>query len=107
MFKVTSEPKFTHSVKVCVPVDGGHREETFKATFRVIPIDELDDTATLEGQQVLLRRVVSHLDELIGDDEKPLPYSDELRDQLIAVPYVRAAMFQTYLAAITLTRVGN
>lgn len=87
MFKVTREPKFTHPVKVCVPVDGGHREETFKATFRVIPIDDFSDTTTLEGQQELLRKVIFSLDDLIGDDEKPAPYSDELRDQLIAVPY--------------------
>ena len=31
----------------------------------------------------------------------------ELRDQLIRVPYVRAAMLQTYLAALGKTRVGN
>lgn len=107
MFKVISEPTFTIPVTVCVPVDGGHKDQDLKVKFRVVDIDELGEAAGLEGQQKLLKRVVCGFEDVIGDNDQELPYSDELRDQLIAVPYVRAAMLQTYLAAIGKTRVGN
>jgi hypothetical protein len=29
MFKITTDPKFTHMVTVCVPVDGGFKDQTF------------------------------------------------------------------------------
>ena len=107
MFKITNEPRFTHPVRVVVPIDGGHEEQTFRVMFKVVPVEELGDTASLEGQQQLLKAIVCDFAELVGDDGEPLPFSDALRDRLIAVPYVRAAMIQTYLAAITKTRVGN
>lgn len=107
MFKVVAEPTFTVPVTVCVPVDGGHKDQTLKVKFRVVDVDELGEASGLEGQQKLLKRVVCGLEEVVGDDDQALDYSDELRDQLIAVPYVRAAMLQTYLAAIAKTKVGN
>ncbi len=107
MYKVISEPTFTAPVTVCVPVDGGHKDQTMKVKFRVVDVDELGEASGLDGQQKLLRRVVCGLEDVVGDDDSPLGFTDELRDQLIAVPYVRAAMLQTYLAAIGKTRVGN
>lgn len=107
MFKISTEATFTHEVTVCTPIDGGFREDKFKAKYRVVDIEELDQVNDLAGQQAILKRIVCGLEDVTGDDDKPLPYSDELRDKLIAVPFVRAAMFQTYLAAITKTRVGN
>lgn len=107
MFKVISEPTFTAPVTVCVPVDGGHKDQTLKVKFRVVDVDELSEAEGLAGQQKLLRRVVCGLEDVVDDGDQPIPYTDELRDQLIAVPYVRAAMLQTYLAAIGKTRVGN
>jgi hypothetical protein len=107
MFKVISEPTFTIPVTVCVPVDGGHKDQDLKVKFRVVDVDELGEAGGLEGQQKLLKRVVCGFEEVVDDNDQPLSYSDELRDQLIAVPYVRAAMLQTYLAAIAKTRVGN
>jgi len=107
MFKIEADPKFTHDVTVCVPVDGGHANQTFKVTFRVVDIDQLGDTSSLEAQQELLRKIVCGMDDMIDDADQPVPYSDALRDQLIAKPYVRAAMIQTYLSAITKTKLGN
>ncbi len=107
MFKVTEERTFTRSVPVMVPTDGGHTKETFKATYRVVDIEELDDTHTLEGQQRVLRRVVVSMDELVDDAGAEMPYSDELRDKLIRVPFVRSALLQTYMQAVTRARAGN
>jgi hypothetical protein len=45
--------------------------------------------------------------DLIGEDEQPLSYSEDLRDQLLEMPYVRLAILQTYTKAITKVRTGN
>tara|TARA_B100000519_G_C14098796_1_gene369975 strand:- start:104 stop:427 length:324 start_codon:yes stop_codon:yes gene_type:complete len=107
MFKVTEERTFTRTVDVMVPSDGGHTKETCTATYRVVDIDELDNTHTLDGQQTLLQRVVVELGDLVGDDGKDVPYSDKLRDQLIRIPFMRAALLRTYMEAVSGARVGN
>lgn len=107
MFTVTQDPQFTHDVKVQVPVDGGHKEETFKCRFRVIPVEELDDLLTVEGQKLALQRVIVSMSDLVDDQKEEVTYSDELRDQLIGVPYVRAGLLQTYRAAVVKARPGN
>jgi len=107
MFTVTTDPQFTHDVKVQVPVDGGHKEQSFKTRFRVIPIEELEDLATIEGQTLALKRVIVSMDELEDDQKRTVSYSDEIRDQLIGVPYVRIALIRTYREGITKARPGN
>lgn len=107
MFTVTNDPQFTHDVKVQVPVDGGHKEETFKTRFRVIPIEELDDLSSLEGQKLALKRVIVSMSDLVDNEGKEVSYSDELRDQLIGVPYVRLSLIRTYREGITKARPGN
>lgn len=110
MFKVTSEPQFTHAVKVQEPVDGGFKESTFKVRFRVIPMDQLKAEDGEEGeaaQKVSLRKVIVSMSDLIGEDDQPLPYSDDLRDQLLDMAYVRLALLQTYTKALTKVKTGN
>lgn len=107
MFKVSKEPRFTHEVKVMVPTDGGFEVQSFKATFRVIDVEKLSDVQDESGQKGVLQQVIAGMDELIGDDGQPLPYSDELRDQLIGVPYVRIALFTAYLRGVTKAPEGN
>ena len=47
------------------------------------------------------------MDDLAGDDDQPMPYSDALRDELLKVPYVRAALAKSYFTAVTKAAVGN
>ena len=107
MFKVSADPKFTHPVRVMVPTDGGHEEQTFKATFRVIDVEELTSIEEQGGQKAVLRAVVTHMAELADDHGNEVPYSDGLRDQLIGNPSVRIALYQTYRRAITKAPEGN
>lgn len=107
MFILSANPKFTHDVKVMTPVDGGHKQEEFKATFAVIDVDDMGDVASLEGQKAFLRRVVVGLEGIVDEAKKEVPYSDEFRDRLIGIAYIRAALIQTYMAAVTKSAVGN
>lgn len=109
MFKVTDNPTFTHEVKVMVPADGGHREESLKATYRVLPIDEMRKFAldTPQGGTEFLRAVILKLDDLVGEDKKPITYNDDVRDRVLALPYCRAALAQGYFDAVSSAKAGN
>lgn len=107
MFILSENPRFTHAVKVMTPVDGGHKVEEFKATFLVVDVHSLGDTNSLDGQTELLQRVVVGLEDIVDDAKKPIPFSDEFRDRLIGIPYIRAGLVQTYLAAVIKSAVGN
>lgn len=109
MFTVTDEMTFTHPVKMLVPADGGHKPQHFKATFRVLDTDREGafDLSTAEGSTAFLQAIVTHMDELVGADEQPVPYSDELRDKLIRWPFVRSALVRTYYDAVRKAPEGN
>ncbi len=109
MFKVVTDPRFTHPVSVLVPVDGGHTEQTFRATFRVLPSTEADshDLSTNAGVDAFLRRIVVNLYDIADEEGHPLPYSEELRDRVLAPTYVKLALLRTYTAALGKARAGN
>ena len=109
MFIIDDNPTFQHKVVARKPVDGGFKEEAFKVTFNLLPAEEQDtyDLTTTEGSTSFLRRVIASIDDVAGADGKLLPYSDELRDKLIAMPFVRAAIARGYFEAITGARAGN
>lgn len=107
MFKVTNDPRFTHEVPIRVPVDGGYVDQSLQVTFRVLPIDQLSSDGSTEGQKEDLRRLIAKLDDLVDDNDKPVTYSDAIRDQLIELPYVRVAMIRAYTQAVTKTKEGN
>lgn len=108
-FKVVQERQFTHRVKIFTPVDGGHKEESLKVTYRVIDAEELDryDLSSTQESTDFLRAVVVRIDEAIGEDDAPLPYNDELRDVLLGMPHVRAALGRGYFDGIGKGRKGN
>lgn len=111
MFIVSTSPQFTHTVEVLVPIDGGHEKQSFKATFRVMPATEDEesrhDLNTTVGSTTFLREAVVSMSELENAEGEQLEYSDKVRDQLLAVPYVRTALARAYFAAITKAAVGN
>ncbi len=101
-FKIVATPEFTHAVPVMVPVDGGHREETLRARFRVVPDEEADVDV-----KAFLQKAFIGVEDLVDDSGKPVVWSDELRDRLIGIPFVRSALARAYMAAITKERLGN
>ena len=109
MFKIITNPQFTHPVTVNVPVDGGHREETFKARFQVVDQDETEDLdlGTRDGLSDYLRKVWIGVEDVLGENDTPVLWSDELRDRMLQLPYVRLGLLRTYTGALTGARAGN
>lgn len=109
MFTITDDPQFQHDVKIDVPVNGGHRQETIQATFRVLAVEETDshDLADPKSSTEWLKRIIVRMDGLVDVDKKPVPYSDEVRDYVLRLPYARLALTRTYLRAVTKAREGN
>tara|TARA_R110000868_G_scaffold230335_8_gene483497 strand:+ start:53 stop:385 length:333 start_codon:yes stop_codon:yes gene_type:complete len=110
MFVVKSNPTFTHTVKVKVPVDGGFSEQSFRATFNVVPVEEAAKFDLSDGAEskAFLVRAIASMDDLVGPDGKTkVEYSDALRDELLAWNYVRKALATAYFDAISGARAGN
>ena len=110
MFKLTKNPQFTHPVPVMVPADGGgHDEQTLKVRFRVRAVDDLNqhDRMTPEGTEAFLRAIVVRFEDVVGEDGEPIPSSDDLTEQLLALPFVRMAVVQGYFNAVQKAKTGN
>jgi hypothetical protein len=99
-------PEFSHEVAVMVPVDGGHREERFRARFRVTDRDDHDLT-TEAGTTAFLRAAVIGAEDLVAADGAPLPWSDAVRDWLVTTPFTRVALLAAYFSATAKVRAKN
>ena len=109
MFNIAALPTFKRTVKVSVPNDAGYEEQSFIATYKVLDTATADSFGldTEKGSADFVRAILISLDDIVGADKKPVPYSDELRDQVIAVPYARMALVRTYMAAVGGAKAGN
>lgn len=109
MYKITDTLEFTHTVPVMVPADGGHIEQTMKVRFTILPAKETDnmDPRADDALQDILKRIIVSIEDVVDDDDNQIPYSDAIRDRLLALPFVRVAMWRAYTAAITKAKVGN
>jgi len=109
MFKLAANPTFSHVVRVQVPIDGGHAQETFRARFRVLPAERAAefDFGNEAGTRDFLVAAIDHLDEIADEQGHLLPYSDELRDRVIGLPYVRQALLNAYLTGVAGAAAGN
>lgn len=110
MMKKTKNPTFAHKVKVKRPVDGGYREETFTGLFAAMSISEAAgfDLMTDAGTDAYLKRIfVGWGDDYVSEDNEPIPYSDEERDELIDDPVIRIAILNTYNGALMGVKRGN
>lgn len=97
MFTVIKNPTFRTVATINVPTDEGVVAQTLSVRFRV-GADE-DDVAESYGQP-FLRGVILTLDELVDETGAPLAYTDELRDQLLARPFVRMGLLRAYFDAL-------
>lgn len=109
MFKVETEPKFTHDVEAAVPVDGGFEYQTFKVTYRVVPVAVSDhvDLGSIPKSDEFLHKILANMDGLGDADGNPIAYNDAVRDQVLLLPYARIAIIRGYFEGISKGKKGN
>lgn len=107
--KLASNPTFTHVVRATVPQNGGFRDEVFKATFNVLSPNKMAefDLSTGEGTTEFLKAAIVSLDEIADDSGQSLSYCDEIRDQVLALPYARTALINVYAKGVAGAKTGN
>ena len=110
MFKIEKNPHFTHEVTVMTPVDGTHREDTFKARFKVQPSSFVEGFNLLgagSGVRDFLAETVTHLADIVDDDGEPIPFSDQLLNDVLENYACRLALINTYMAGVAKAKAGN
>ena len=109
MFKVATKPTFTHDVPVFVPVDNGHVEMPLRTKFRVMDDSEAVaiDYSSRDGIPMFLDRAVVGFEDLVDDSDQPMTCTDLVRTKVLALPFVRIALFKAYTAAVTKAKLGN
>ena len=109
MFKIATDPQFTHEVTVQTPVDGGHRADMFKCRFRLVTDDHAEAFTTRGSDKMVgfLRKVIVRFEDIVDEDDKPLEYNDGLRDQVLTQPHARIALYSAYVRAVSRASAGN
>ncbi len=103
MFRVDPDPTFSRTVEIKVPSKDGFTDQSCTATFRILPVTESAGYDLSDGgaSTEFLQRVVIDLGDLVDDKDQPMPYTVELRDQLLAFSFFRTALARTYFSAIS------
>ena len=109
MFKIIAKPEFTQEVKVMVPVDGGHEEQSFKGRFVALSDDEMDrfDLSTSAGQKDFLSAAWIGASDLVTAEKEPVEFNDSVKAQMLGWTFCRVALLRTYSSAMAKARSGN
>ncbi|MEM9968492.1 MAG: hypothetical protein AAF755_10360 [Pseudomonadota bacterium] len=109
MFAMNHTPTFTRTVEIKVPVDGGHDLQTLQVTYRIFKDEEMFDfdMNTAEGQKDYLRKVIDSMGDIVDEAGQQVPYNDSLREHILALPYTRVPLMQTYNTAMLPALLGN
>jgi hypothetical protein len=110
MFKITDNPTFTHTVQVQVPVDGGFETQSLKVRYRALGmerLEQLEPTGDNASQRAYCEAIVESFDDLVDDKGKPVVCDANLYAKLLDRTYVRRAVMQEYLAAMSGAKTKN
>jgi len=115
-FVIADEVTFRRDVKVQVPVDSGFSTQTLGTVFRELSEEKEEEFAQLmeagsttvkEFNKTFLRAVIKEFDNLKDTEKNPVPYSEEIRDQIIRKEYVQKALCEAYRDAMTGEKAKN
>lgn len=106
MFVYSEELKFVRPIKIMEPNGkGGFTEQNFNAHFTALPDSEMDSILKNTDQNtdvISMSRVWTGWDGIkIEGSKDELPFSEDLRGQLLSRPYVRFPVAKAYFAAMT------
>ncbi|ODM48394.1 hypothetical protein A9320_19275 [Ruegeria sp. PBVC088] len=101
-FRIAEERVFTRTVQTA---DG----QDFRAEFVILPDDEMGEVSAegVEGEKAVMRKIVRRLDDIEGEDKKPILYSPELLEQVIGFADLRIALLRAYNEGRIEARRGN
>lgn len=94
-FKFVVPATFTAPVKVILP--NGDQQE-FTATFKYLADNEVEELLKKLVPEVLRSVWVGWGNDLVGDDDQPLPFSDETRDGLLDHSFVTSPVLDAFIA---------
>ncbi len=100
MFKIEKPTDIKWPVTISIPRDGGRvTKATCTVRFKLIPQEENSAIYADGGNdEDLLRRVLVGWEPDVADEDgNPLEFSEEVRDKLIGISYVRAGIVAGYL----------
>jgi hypothetical protein len=100
MFVLAKDPQFSWPVTVRVPVDDGlHEVQRFTARFRLLPRQVM---AKHTGDPVgLLKEALVAWSEVVDEGNRPVPYSADAADAMLAIPYVLTGLAEAYAEALS------
>lgn len=99
-FKIAKTPTFTTKVDVYTPNNrGGHDYSTFDAEFLRCSIRELDELRELKQPDVMRRKLVGWKD-FNDENNKPIDFSPENMEILIAIPEALSGLRQAFWESI-------
>ncbi len=108
MFKIVDAPSFKWPVKVNIPKDGGKfTGATFTAEFAALAQDEIDKALEDSREGNLDSGFASKV--LVGwpqgqvqdTDGSELPYSDEAKEKLLRMSYVRNGVVEAFFDSVS------
>ena len=100
---------FKREITVKVPVDGGFEKQTMKVTYNALPISETEELVFSEQADLkaYVNKMTNRIDDVAGEDDEPLEWNDELRAQLLDIPFVFSAILDGYQATLAEARAKN
>jgi hypothetical protein len=106
-FKLTQKPTFTAVVKVETPNEkGGFDRSDFKAKFKRVTTDELDELR-IKPQREVLREVLAGWDGLVDDADQAVDFTSEHVEALLNIPPALAALAEVFWSNIVKAREKN
>ena len=112
-FKLVTDRVVEWPVVIKVPVNGGAtQDQRMTAHFKIVDMDRFRQlTFDNDGDDIdrdLLREVlVNWGDDVCDEDDKPLPFSHELREQLISSIAATSALVKAYSDVINGRKLKN
>ena len=106
-FKLTQKPTFTVLVKVDTPNDkGGFDRSDFKAKFKRVTTDEMEEYRG-KPQREVLREVLVGWEDLLDENNVAVDFNSEHVEALLNVPPALTALAESFWGNVVKAREKN
>lgn len=105
MFVLNKKGSYSWPVVVEFPVDGGKFDkQNFDAEFKLLPQSRIDEIFQQASEGKLMDSEIAP-EILMGwkginDENGAVPYSEEAKERVLDIPFVRAALISAFLKSL-------